>query len=117
MANFIVTARFSEECPVEAETREDAEHQAWRYYAERPDKKLDGLMVRAEEDTSEAAYLRLLAKAHCTIDYQAGAALQWMSAEARVDFIMRQFYFLCVTGYTREGVTRLVNENFGHLSK
>lgn len=80
MAKFIVTATFSEERPVEAETREDAERQAWRHYAGQPGRLLKGLMVRAEEDTGEAAYWRLLAKAHCTIDYCAGVAMQWMSA-------------------------------------
>ncbi len=84
-----------------AESREAAERQAWRHYAGQPGRLVEGLTLRAEEDTGEAAYRRLLAKAHCTIDYQAGAALRWMSAEARTDFLMRQLYYLCVSGYTR----------------
>lgn len=75
MAYFIVTATFSEERRVEAETWEDAERQVWRYYTEQPNKILEGLTVRSEKDTSEVAYRRLLAKASCTIDYQAGTAL------------------------------------------
>ncbi len=113
MANFIVTATFSEERPVAAESREAAERREWERYARQPGILLEGLTVRAEEDTGEAAYRRLLAKAHCTIDYQAGAALRWMSAEARTEFIMGQIYYLCVTGYSREQVSQLVRDNFG----
>ena len=115
MAKYIVTATFSEERSVKAETRGDAERQVWEYYAGQPGILLDGLEVTAEEDTGEAAYRRLLAKARCTVDYQAGAALHRMAHGARVDFIMRQLWLLGVGGYSREEVDRLVKDNFREL--
>ena len=115
MANFIVTVTFSEERPIEAETREQAERLAWERYAAEPRALLDGLEVTAEEATGGAAYRRLMAKARCTIDYQAGAALHRMAHGDRVDFIMRQLWLLGVGGYSREEVDRLVKDNFREL--
>ena len=110
-----MTVTFSEEHQVGAETRGQAERLVWERCAADPRALLDGLMVTAEEDTSETAYRRLMAKARCTVDYQAGAALLRMSHDVRVDFIMRQLRLLGVGGYSREDVDRLVRDNFREL--
>ncbi len=113
MGKFRVTATFTEERLVEAETREEAEGEAWGYYVDKPLKLLEGLRVTVEEDldNSKAAYQKLLAKAHYTADYCAGAALNMLSVDARVGLLMVQLDYLGVTGYSREQVSQLVKEN------
>jgi hypothetical protein len=113
MSKYRAMATFSEERPVEANTREEAELVGRGYYSENPIRLVESLRITVEEDSgsSAAAYQRLLVKAQCTADHCRGVTLNMLSADTRVDFLMAQLDYLFVRGYSREYVSQLVREN------